>query len=674
MSQKSHPASIAPKAAAHSRSAIGDVIGLDEGEILLPDFVAQGKEGLCVSLSSMGDVELLRRFVDRVFSAGACFTSLDYDALSRLLYPQEQMGNAVAPHPKGALRIADGIRSTPPERLKLYKGVKYLDRGAQVEYLFEPPLIERVVDVPVYGEGEDGQMQIQSYGQQLLQEPAALDIDEFIAAMWLKGVRAGIDIPAIEAAIANSEVVRVVIARRSDPTPGTDASVKEKTASLHRDDSPFLLPNGRVDLGQFKNHFPQVSAGTCLLQKLPRQFGVVGHDVDGAVLEPDMPRDFELEELAGVGTRVERTAKGEFLFAARDGFLNIDKITRQISVTEKIINREGVSIRTTGNLALTGDKYEEFGEVQERRVVDGKNMSFHADVFGNIISDGGHVHLMANICGGSVKNPSGLVQMDQRASQATIDARGGEVRIQQAEGVAIVADRVRIERAVACDIVAEDVEIDDAAACTIAARRIRVTRAGAYRDIETVLVVCVPDLTELNKARAESAKKVHDLNQRRTSKQDQLDRRNAVPEIKNYFSTDGRIRSGELKLSPGQQMQWHNAAQRLTKSLLEIQALKQDIEAIDVALEEENERLAAMDAERDQASANTGCDIGKISGDVSVQTETVALGPAVFSESDATDIKRRLRDPRANRSRLFRENSGTYSWRWKPDTEKSRHG
>ncbi len=644
---------------------------MDEGEVLLPGFVSREANGLCVNPLTMGNAENLRRFVDRVYLAGACFTGLDCETLSELLYPRDQSGIAATPPVKGMVRIAEGIRSSPPERRELYKGIKVLDGGAQVDYLFEPALIERVVDVPIYGEDTEDQPQISGYGQQVLHEPTSLDIDEFVAAMWLKGVRSGIDIPAIKAAIARGGVEHVVIARRIDPVPGADASVEEKTPLLHRDDSPFILPNGRVDLSQFKNHFPQVSAGTCLLQKMARRFGQVGFDTDGSLREPDTPRDFELEELAGIGTRIERTAKGDFLLAARDGFLNIDKATRQISVTDKIINRKGVNIRTTGNLALSGDIYEEHGEVQERRVVDGKHMSFHADVYGNILSDGGQVHLMANLSGGSVRNPQGSIRIDHLATQATIDARGGEVVIKQAEGVSIVAGRVKIERAIACNIVADDVEIDDAAACSIAARRIRVTRASAYRDIETVLFICVPDFSELNKLRAESAKKILGLTQQRASKQGTLDRRTAVPEIKNYYFTDGRIRAGEFKLSPEQQMQWHNATQRLTKLLLEIKALQQDVTAIDSVLDEESARLAVMDAQRDEAGANTGCDIGQISGDVSVQTQTIAPGAAAFSDSEASDIKRRLRDPLAIRERLFRGNSGKYSWCWKPAAEET---
>ena len=160
--------------------------------------------------------------------------------------------------------------------------------------------------------------------------------------------------------------------------------MREQTLALHRDDSPAILANGRIDLGFFKNHFPQVAEGTRLLQKMPRRLGQPGRDIDGSVLEAELPRDFEIEDLAGPGTRVERNAKGEFLVAARDGFLNIDAKSQQVSVTEKIVNREGVSQRTTGNLILVGDHYEEHGEVQEHRTVAvfPAAMAFREEVIG----------------------------------------------------------------------------------------------------------------------------------------------------------------------------------------------------------------------------------------------------------------------------------------------------
>lgn len=64
--------------------------------------------------------------------------------------------------------------------------------------------------------------------------------------------------------------------------------------------------------------------------------------------------------------------------------MSVDPKTSQISINDKIVSRDGVSARTTGNLELKGD-YEEFGEVQEKRVIEGEGITIHADVFGNIV-------------------------------------------------------------------------------------------------------------------------------------------------------------------------------------------------------------------------------------------------------------------------------------------------
>jgi hypothetical protein len=464
------------------RPTNGTVASLSAGEVLLPDFVRRDASGVFVQPDVPGRPAQMQRFVDRVFGSGFLFSGLDYDALAMLLYgaelPAAERGKPV--------RIADGIEPFEPERRELYKSPKPIDGGARVEYLFAPVWLERTVEVPIFGENdENGQPLLTGYEKQLRQTPTRLNADEFVAAMWLMGVRSGIDVGAVRAAIESAQGERVDIARRSDPQPGTDATVREQTLALHRDDSPAILPSGKIDLGQFKNHFPQVADGTRLLQKMPRRLGLPGRDIDGSVLEPELPRDFELEDLAGPGTRVERNAKGEFLVAARDGFLNIDKTSQQISVTEKIVNREGVSQRTTGNLFLVGEHYEEHGEVQEHRSVEGRHMKFQADVFGGIVSHGGDLHLCANLAGGSVKNQAAALRIDGRVSRAVIDTRGCEVQAAMPRVPAFVAGKLKLGRAVACDIVAEEVEIDEAIACSIAARRIHIRRAGSRRDVDT---------------------------------------------------------------------------------------------------------------------------------------------------------------------------------------------
>lgn len=668
MAQPDHHPALSPEPPAPFDPGRTTTVGaLGAGEILLPDFVVRDASGVMVDAGKMVGLGEMQRLVDRVFTAGSCFVGLDYAALSQLLYPPAAAVPLSARAEAGMVRIADGIAPFTDERRELYKAAKPADSGARIEYVFSPVRFERIVEVPIFGDVDaDGQPILTGYDKQVRYEPTTLNVDEFVAAMWARGIRSGIDIAAVRAAIASGRDERVDIARRLDPKPGTDATVQEQTEALHRDDSPSILPSGKVDLSHFKNHFPQVSAGTCLLKKQPRNLGVPGLDTDGTVLEAALPRDFELEELAGLGTRIERTAKGEFLFAARDGFLNIDTKSHQISITEKIINREGVSLRTTGNLTLAGDQYEEHGEVQERRVVEGKHMIFHADVFGEIVSNGGHIHLHVNLAGGKVRNTGGLIQIDGRASRAVLDARSGEVQAKYAEGSIVIAGKVRLVRAVACDIVAEDVEIDEAIGCTIAARRIRITSAGGRRGTETLLTVCVPDFAALDKRRTESGKEIDKLKQRIAAKQVVLDERMATAEIRKYITADRRIRSGELKLTPAQDEQWHHATQKLAGALFQIQTLQKEIEVLNAGLAELDEQLEALNTQRGAAGVDIRCEVAKLTGDVAVQTMAIPPDAAVFGDAEVGEIKHRLRDTRVVRQRLFRGESGRFAWTWTP--------
>jgi hypothetical protein len=60
-------------------------------------------------------------------------------------------------------------------------------------------------------------------------------------------------------------------------------------------------------------------------------------------------------------------------------------------------------VRTTGDLLLTGEVYEQHGEIQEKRVVQCRSITAYADVFGRIVSSGGVVCLKHNLVGGSAQ-------------------------------------------------------------------------------------------------------------------------------------------------------------------------------------------------------------------------------------------------------------------------------
>jgi hypothetical protein len=470
-------------------SVIGNIVDLKAGELLLPPFMQQEPDGLYVNLAAVDTGRPFAQFAERVFAARARFAGLDYKLFLDLAFlwePQDIDAAMAEFERKGRaplLRVARDIVAFPDERRDIYRNVKIGAGGAAAEYMFEPVSVERVETDATAPDGV-----------RVTLERLYPDFDEFVAALWLKGVRFGIDAKAVREAIARDKAERLPIAAATPPVEGKDAGIDEQTDLLRRDDAPRLLPNGRMDLNHYRNRFPQVSTGTRLFKKVPRVLGRSGWNVDGKELPPTAVKDFDLETLAGPGTQLLREGSDLYLVAAKDGFLDIDTKSGQVSIVDKIVSREGVSMRTTGDLSLSGDDYEEHGEVQEKRKVEGHNMTFLADVFGHILSDGGRVTLKQNLSGGNVTSPNGAIAVAGKALRAHLEARGGEISVERAESCVIVAERVRIGQAVNCDIVAGEVVVEQSTGCTIAARSAQLASTSARREEVTRVVLLLPDM------------------------------------------------------------------------------------------------------------------------------------------------------------------------------------
>ena len=363
------------------------------GKLIVPGFVSRRDDGVFVDLSQLRDNGDFGLFINRLFAEDARFSGLDYDVFLKLLYDADWLAaKKKAQTPE--LKIAAQIVRFAPERHALYRAVKLLEGGLHAEYLFEPASLEVAYEEPVYGEPDElGVAPIIEYASKTRQEPTTLDFDEFVADMWLKGVKFGIDEKGVRKVIASGETTRMQIAHYLEPTEGRDAEILEMSSHLHRDDSPKILANGKADLRIFKNRFPQMVKGERLIKKIPRELGKQGRKVSGEAIEPRKPDDLDLDALVSLGTNVEREADGEYVVATMDGFLIIDERTNKISVVEKIENKGGISARTTGDLLLAVDEFIEHGEVQEGRTVEGKHMTFMADVYGRVLSQGGNIRI-----------------------------------------------------------------------------------------------------------------------------------------------------------------------------------------------------------------------------------------------------------------------------------------
>ncbi len=383
----------------HPESAIGNLADLEAGQIALSRFIAQRADGLYVQPARLESAADLADFVSRVFATGLYFRALDYARFTSLLYGP---ASSTAQGSPDEVLLAADITVFRPERQALYQ--ELLIDGDEAAYLFEP----------LYRDAGDGEAAAETR--------VRLDIDEFIASAWTQGVRFGIDVAATCAGFALDKAERRVVAHSLPFVPGQDAEVCELAPGLHRNNAPRRLLGDRVDLRQFETRYPQVAAGLRLVRKNPRTAGIDGRSLAGEILPAPIPKDFDLASLAGPGTCISREDGAEFLLATVCGFLSIDRQSNQFSVMDRIVSHEGVSVRTTGDLLLTGEEYEQHGEIQEKRVVQCRSITAYADVYGRILSTGGVVRLKRNLVGGAASNEDGDIIVDGMASGATLTA------------------------------------------------------------------------------------------------------------------------------------------------------------------------------------------------------------------------------------------------------------
>jgi hypothetical protein len=599
--------------------------------------IARRRGGVYADASRLGTT-LLAAF-DSMLQANTYFTDLDYPLLMKALYghgpdlPRSASGEVT-------VRFASDFVPFDPARRALYRSLQI--EGGNADYYFEPVFLADPDD------------------PEAAPRRVPLDLDEFIADMWLKGIRFGIDIDAVRAAIDSGQAGRVTVARRLEPVPGQDAAIIEVSEDIHRNDAPRLLANGRLDLMSFQNRFPQVQRGVKLLKKLPRTVGQPGFELSGIKIEPALPGDVDLAAFCGLGTVVERTGDGEFLVSQQAGFLAVDAGTRQISVGDKIVSHDGVSSRTTGNLQLTGD-FEEFGEVQEKRVIAGEGIVVHADVFGKIVSRGGLVLLNRNLVGGSAHNRQGDIRVKGVASGAVIQASCGEVVLTRAENCIVSGTRVTIEHAVNCDIIGEEVQVGVAEGCAIAGLHVTVETAAPRRQSEMVVYALRPDCAALDKVLEQVRQRGAELGQLAAKRQAEIERMMAQSDVRKYVSLAARVRKGELVLSPEQAPHFQKMAAALGPSLKAIGQLQQEVKS---ALSEQRAGLAMVAQLEQQRSAGEGSatiDLRALQGDT--QVRTLAFRPDAGNAYDLAprDIKTLLRGP-ATAGVIFAGYRGSFRW------------
>ena len=579
--------------------------------------------------------------IDSIFATNSYFVGLNYAVLIKALYnhgpdlPRAGSGEMM-------IRFADDLQPFDPQRRQLYKAVKLSDGRA--EYQFEPVVLTDPNDPDGAG------------------MPAYLTFDEFVADMWSKGIRFGIDVAAVRAVIASGKMERIVVAARLDAVEGIDAHIIEVSSELHRSDAPRQLANGKLDLMAFQNRFPQIKQGVRLLQKIPRQAGKTGYQLSGMPIEPPLPKDIDLGPMAGPGTVIDSTAEGEFLVSLQAGFLNADSKTHQLSVGDKIVSRDGVSARTTGNLQLSGD-YEEFGEVQEKRVIEGESITIHADVFGNIVSRGGTILLNQNMVGGSAHNARGDIRIKGVASGSVLQTSVGNVDLNRAESCIISGTRVTIDHAANCEIMADEVIIRNAEGCAIAARKITIESAGPRKQTEMQLFALEPDSASIDEAIATMSAKAADYGAAVLTRKADMEALTGEPEVRKYVLLASKIRKNELTLTPEQVPQFQKMAASVGPALKAIAKVSLEVKAAETEQQAAEALVTQLQQQRRDCAGQSAVEVHALAGDTVLLSMKFNPDGSTLYDLPSKEIKARLRSNYESGQVILAADAGAIAWR-----------
>ncbi len=608
------------------------VAGIDHCIVKRPDGVYADPGVLSTTLAAA---------ISGVFSNNSYFSGIDYPVLIKALY---NYGPNLARSLSGdvLIRFADDILPFDPMRRQLYKAVKLGDGTA--EYYFEPVVMTDPADPDGPG------------------VPARLTLDEFVADMWGKGIRFGIDVAALRAALESSKAERVIVARRLAALPGIDAHIIEVSSDLHRSDAPRQLANGKLDLMAFQNRFPQIKKGVKLLKKVPRKDGEVGFELSGIVIQPPIPKDVDLTSMAGPGTVIESGADGEFLVSLQAGFLNADSKSSKLSVDDKIISRDGVSSRTTGNLQLTGD-YEEFGEVQEKRVIEGESVTIHADVFGNIVSRGGTILLNNNLVGGSAHNARGDIRVKGVASGSVLQTQLGEVVLNRAESCIISGTRVTIEHAANCEIMADEVVIRQAEGCAVAARKVTIESAGPRKQSEMQIFAMEPDSSRIDEAIEAMTLKADGFAALVVQRKADMDAMTGEPEVRKYVMLASKIRKNELTLTAEQLPQFQKMAAAVGPALKAIAKVSLEVKAAETEQQAALALVGQLVQQRSDCAGASEVNVQELSGDTQLRSMKFNPDGSVLYDLPSKEIKARLRANSDRGDIILSESAGAIAWR-----------
>lgn len=573
--------------------------------VSLPEYIKKTNNGLCVDLAllppfneSQFPEKSFTAFIDAVFSQNYFLEGVDYKILCDLLYEpqiiQDELKKREKSEASTLLHFANSQKQFDINRRALYKDDNLTfpehGEGASAFYLFEK------VGLP------DPKNMWKIISTQL-------NIDEFIAFLWGKGIRYGVEVKTVNTVIHSSELGVVMVAKQLGATKGEGAKYQKLTENMDQHIFPKILANGMVRMVEQQNHFPQVYYGDPLLKKIPAKPGKHGRNIRGHYIPAPAVSDFNLEDLKGTGTFIEHHSEGDRIVACRDGFVTYDE--NGVFIADHIKNDCGTNKKTTGNLLLSGD-YHETKNV-EGVELSGFSFQIDGEVCNSVIisrgavqeSETGRIIIGRSVTNSWLINKYGniVIKGDRVESLSRCEARQGDIEAKNGQNSVFIGKKVHLKTAQNCVIIADEVQVDEFASnCIVIAsssvniRLIQRRTKGFGMDSKTKIIHAMPNFPSDEKIQEETQSLLNNLSK-------VIARLSTIPEMKKYIDIRGKIQGKTLTPDQKKAFETIKSHARSHCSVMDFDRAMSIIEEI----EEHLEALKKIPQARKEALKNWSC-------------------------------------------------------------------
>jgi hypothetical protein len=274
------------------------------------------------------------------------------------------------------------------------------------------------------------------------------------------------------------------------------------------------------------------------------------------------------------------------------------------------------------------------------------------------------VCLKQNLVGGRASNDQGDIVVEGMASGATLIAQQGCINVKRADNCVILGRQVVVGHATNCAIVADDLSLDVAEACALAARTVHVRVTRSRREVDSVLLVLLPDLSEHEAQISALQRKRAALENTMAEHRARIEDLRAEKELASYLLLAGKLRRQEVSLSPGQQVAWRRLSALVAPVLRTLSQLGEVVGELNSELTSLDEQASEAIAARDQSCSGIACEVDQVEGETRINGLLVRATDTPLTALSLRDLKLRLRRTDAATKLLFAGSAGQFSWNY----------